>query len=152
MSIFNLSDFERQGKIENDVHFTSMHELKQLLYQISDNALRSLQIYTPDMEAEIYNDSVFIKNLLSFCRGNRHAQIQILAADTSSAVKRGHQLIRLAQEITSSVEIRIPAEEYRQDKLGFLLADHKAFIYRPDIKYTDGIFNADCKYRATKLA
>ena len=84
MSIFNLSDFERQGKIENDVHFTSMHELKQLLYQISDNALRSLQIYTPDMEAEIYNDSVFIKNLLSFCRGNRHAQIQILAADTSS--------------------------------------------------------------------
>lgn len=152
MSIFDLSDFERQGKIETDVKITNSEELKNAFSQISGDAMRSIQIYTPDLEPGIYNDETFVDNLLAMSRGNRHAQIQILVMDPSSAIHRGHLLLRLAQQLTSSVEIRIPSEEYREDNISFILVDQKAFIYRPDTKYISATYNSDCKIRAQKLS
>lgn len=152
MSIFNLGEFERQGQIENDVTFEDQNEAIELLHQATTDVHRSVQIYTPDLEPDLYDNPTFIENLVKMARGNRHARIQVLTSDTSSAIKRGHGLLRLAQTLTSTIEVRIPSEEYQEDNLAFILVDHTRFIYRPDIKRFQGIYNPDCKVRATKLA
>lgn len=152
MGIFDLSDFERQGNIEHDIHFTGIEQETDLLIQATSSALKTIQIYTPDLEPLLYHNQKFIDNLLLMARGNRHAQIQILAADSSSAVLNGHLLLRLAQQLTSSIEIRKPLEEYQENNIAFILVDKKAFIYRPDVRYFEGIYNAECKFRAQKLA
>jgi len=152
MGIFNLTDFERQGNIEADIHCTSLEDTRACLNDLAANALKSIQIYTPDLEADLYNNQAFIDSLLNMARGNRHAQIQILAVDTSAAIHHGHLLLNLAQDLTSSIEIRIPAEEYQQTNLSFMLVDRKGFIYRPDIRSANCICNPDCKYRSNKLA
>jgi len=152
MGIFDLSEFERQGNIEDDIHFDGIDQEKDLLVRATSSTLRSIQIYTPDLEPAIYNNQLFIDNLLTMSRGNRHAQIQILAADTTSAVRNGHLLIRLAHQLTSVIEFRKPVDEYREDNVAFVLIDKKGFLYRPDISYFSGIYNPDCKYRSEKLS
>ena len=152
MSLFELSDFERTGNTEQDIHFTDLNGTREAIKQITQHTLKAIRIFTPDLEATIYDNEEFIKNLLSIIRGNRHAQIQILAFETSSAINRGHALLRLAQELTSSLEIRIPAEEYQQTNISFLLADNKGFVFRADAKEYNGIYNSDCKYRSQKLS
>ena len=119
---------------------------------MSKQALRKIQIFTPDLEANIYDNDDFKKNLLTMVRGNRYAQIQILACETTSATHRGHSLIRLAHELTSSIEIRIATEEYQQRSIAFMLVDNKGFVFRPDIKNNIGIYNQDCKYRSKILS
>ena len=152
MSLFDLSDFERQGNIDNDVRFNSPEEEKELLIPLVSNALRTIQIYTPDLEPIIYNNQEFIDSLLNMARGNRHAKIQVLALDTSTGAHQGHALLRLAHQLTSTIEIRIPTEEYQEENMAFILVDQKAFIYRPDVKSFDGIYSPECKYRAGKLS
>ena len=115
-------------------------------------ALKTIRIFSPDMEATVYDNEEFTKSLLLLVRGNRHAQIQILTFETSSAINHGHALLRLAHELTSTLEIRIPAEEYQQTSAAFMLIDTKAFVYRANVKDYNGIYSKDCKYRSQKLS
>ncbi|MDH5767325.1 MAG: hypothetical protein OEZ38_15020 [Gammaproteobacteria bacterium] len=151
MSLFELSDFERTGNIDLDVHFTELDSARRSVNQLAKQALKTIQIFTPDLEYDIYTGN-FCDKLLAMARGNRHAKIQILAFESTSAVSRGHPLIRLAHELTSVIEIRIPAEEYQQTNIAFMVADRSGFVFRRDSKEFDGILNPDCKYRAGKLA
>ena len=152
MSLYELSDFERTGNTEQDIHFTDLNGARDAANAITQQALKTIQIFTPDLEATIYDNEEFSKNLLAMVRGNRHAQIQILAFETTSATSRGHALLRLAHELTSTIEIRIPAEEYQEGRFSFILVDKKSFIFRPDSKTYNGIMNYDCKYRSQKLS
>ncbi|MCW8853328.1 MAG: hypothetical protein OQK72_01395 [Gammaproteobacteria bacterium] len=152
MSLYELSDFERTGNTEQDIHFTDLNETREAVNQITQQALKTIQIFTPDLEAAIYDNEEFSKNLLAMVRGNRYAQIQILAFETTSANSRGHALLRLAHELTSTIEIKIPAEEYQETSIAFMLVDKKGFVFRPDTKEYDGIYNPDCKYRSQKLS
>ncbi len=152
MSVFSLSDFERQGNIENDIQFSGLPELKSCILELSSECLRSVRLFTPDLETDVYSDPAFVERLVSLCRGNRHASIQIMVCDLSPAIQRGHLLLNLAQTLTSSIEIRVPSDEYRDTGLSFMVLDNKAFVYRPDTKYMAGIANADCKFRAAMLS
>jgi len=150
MQLFNSTNFEQQGNTENDIQLNNNDEICESIIQLSSNALKSIKIFTPDLEHHLYNNDNVRKILLDFTRGNRHAQIQILAADTDSAIRQGHQLIRLAQQITSSMQIRITPEEYQNENMSFLLIDQSHFIFKSDITKSKAI-SSNCKQRANKL-
>lgn len=151
MSLFELSDFERTGNIDLDVHFTDLDSARRSVKLLTQQALKNIRIFTPDLEIELYNDD-FCEKLLAMVRGNRYAQIQILAFETTSAINKGHPLLRLAHELTSTIEIRIPAEEYQETSISFILADNSGFVFKKESRTQDGIYNPDCKYRSQKLA
>ncbi len=150
MSIFNTTSFVRQGNTENDIQLSSTDEISESVIHLSTTALRSIKIFTPDLEHKLYDNELFRQTLLSFCRGNRHAQIQILAADTSSAIHYGHQLIRLTQQLTSSMQIRNTPEEYQSTGISFLLIDRSSFIFKADSTKNTAL-ESDCKHRTNRL-
>jgi len=150
MALFNRTDFERQGNTDSDIFLDSLDAMGEAIIELSGSALRSIKIFTPDMEAPLYSNDALRKKLLDFSRGNRHAQIQILAADTSSAIRQGHQLIHLSQQLTSCMEIRTTPEEYRQNGLSFVLLDRAAFIFRLEQPGTTAI-QSHCKFRINRL-
>ncbi|MCW9048305.1 MAG: hypothetical protein OQK46_09540 [Gammaproteobacteria bacterium] len=150
MSIFNTTDFERQGNIENDLLFESNEETCKAILTLSENTLRSLKIFTPDLEHKLYDNDQFIKNILSFVRGNRHAQVQILVSDISHSIKYGHRLLRLAQQLSSAMQIRITPEEYKETTISFIQLDQSNFIFKPDSSKQLAI-QANCKNRSNSL-
>jgi len=152
MSNFGLENFERTGNIEQDSHFTELDSARYFINQLCQQTLKIIRIFTPDLEAALYDNEEFTKNLLNMVRGNRHAKIQILTLETASASRRGHALLRLAHELTSTIEIRIPTEEYQQTGVAFMLSDTSGFVFRPDSKEYNGIYNPGCKSRSQKLA
>ena len=54
----------------------------------------------------------------------------MLIQDARQAVQRGHRLIELARQLSSTVESRRPAGEYRQFHETFLLADTTGYLHR----------------------
>ncbi|MFW2372642.1 MAG: hypothetical protein ACN4GM_05925 [Gammaproteobacteria bacterium] len=150
-SFSELADFHKQGKADDDLALTNLDEIKIASINVADQALRSIYIVTPNLEPLIYDNPDLLDKLLTLCRGNRHASIRILVKDSSTAIKRGHGLIRLAQRLTTAIEVRKPMEEYLTQNLGFLLADNSAFVYRENCDMHKGISNLDCKYRGNAL-
>lgn len=146
MKIFNTSNFLIQGNIENDEALESVEDSAKKVISLANSALRSIKIFTAELQPSLYNRETIKKCFLNFLRGNRHAQIQILISDSTLALQCGHHLIHLAQELPSKVEIRITPEDYRNTGMSFLLLDNRGFIYQAD----QAIYST-CKYRANKL-
>jgi len=150
MAAFDFTNFERKGNIENDTQLSSAQEISKAAIQATDNTLRTIKIFTPDLEAEIYNNDEFRKQLLSFTQGNRHAQIQILVDDISTALHSGHKLIGLAQQLSSIITIKDTPADYQGTHVSFILFDQAGFIFKPDNTSHTAI-SSNCKNRANKL-
>jgi len=148
--MFNTTNFERQGNSEKDIQLEDNEQTREAIIEISETALRSIKIFTPDLEHRLYDNELFIKNLLNFVRGNRHAQIQILVSDTSHSIRYGHRLLRLAQKLTSAMKIKITPEEYRIARISFLQVDQTDFIFKHDYSKKIAI-QSSCKSRNIKL-
>jgi len=150
MPLFNTKDFEQQGNPEKDIHLQDTEEVNKAIIQLSENALRSIKIFTPDLEHKLYDNDNFREALLNLVRGNRHANIQILVADISHAVQHGHQLIRLAQKLSTAMQIKITPEEYTETNISFILIDQSDFIFKANNTNIEAI-QCNCKNRANKL-
>jgi len=150
MAAFNFTNFERKGNIENDIQLSSAKAISAAVIQATENTLRTIKIFTPDLEAEIYNNDGFRKRLLAFTQGNRHAQIQILVDDISSALQSGHKLIGLAQQLSSIVTIKDTPTDYQGTHIAFILFDQARFIFKPDNTLHNAI-SSSCKNRVNKL-
>ena len=150
MSLFNTKDFERQGNSENDIQLDNADDTREAIIQLSSTALRSIKIFTPDFEHDLYDNDELRKALLQFTRGNRHAQIQILVSDLSKAIHYGHRLIRLAQQLTSVMQIKNTPEDYQDTNIGFILIDQTSFIFKADASKQPAV-QSECKNRANKL-
>lgn len=150
MTNVQLPAWLRQGNTQEDQRLLTLDTLQQALCQCASNALRNIRICTPDLEADIYDHQPFADALLSFVRGNRHARIQILVQDSSHAIRYGHRLIRLAQTISSSMEIRKTSADEKFLDDSFLIADMSSFVYRSPGLHT-GVHNSNCKHRSQKL-
>lgn len=146
-----LPDFEKQGKNENDIILNDVDGFRTALLEVSKDTLRTINILTPDLEPAIYDYQPFLDNILELCRGNRHARVQILVQNSEPVIKRGHGLIRLAQRLTSAIEIRNPHEEYVSVRSAFMVADSQRFVYRENTETYRGIYNMDCRYRSKSL-
>ena len=150
MAAFDFTNFERKGNTENDIQLNSVQAISEAVIQETENTLRSIKIFTPDLEAEIYNNDGFRKQLLAFTQGNRHAQIQILVDDISSALQSGHRIIGLAQQLSSIVTIKDTPGDYQGTHVAFILFDQAGFIFKPDNTSHTAI-SSKCKNKSNKL-
>jgi len=150
MSLFNSSGFERLQKTKDYQKFENNDDARNIIIGEINNALRQIIIFTPDLEADLYDKDSIREGLLKFCRGNRNAQTQILTGDTSEAIHYGHQLIRLAQQLSSSMQIRIAGDEYKNTGISFIVIDQKSFLFKPDITKHHS-FGDHCKYQSAQL-
>jgi len=150
MAAFDFTNFERKGNVESDIRLSSAQEISDAVIHATENTLRTIKIFTPDMETENYNNDKFRKQLLAFTHGNRHAQIQILVDDISSALQSGHKLIGLAQQLSSIITIKDTPADYQGTNISFILFDQAGFIFKPDSTSHNAI-SSNCKNRSNKL-
>jgi hypothetical protein len=102
-------------------------------------SLSTLEIFTRDLDAPLYDQEAFLQALSALCLGNRKACIRILVQDPSPAVKRGHRLIELSRRLSSLIELRQPHPDYRHHNEAFLIADSCGLIYRALADRYEGI-------------
>lgn len=150
-SMFKIPDLHKKGNIDKDKVLRSKDNFRDAAIELAGTALKSINILTPNMEPEIYDNQLFLDNLLRLCRGNRHARVKILVSDSSWAVKHGHGVVRLSQKLTTAMEIRIPVDEYLNASSAFMVVDTKGLIFRQEIDNYRGIYNSECLYRAKHL-
>lgn len=152
MTVFDVTSIERNGNTENDVRLDTLEEAITSINALADRAMRSIDIFSNDLEPALYDNEAFADRIRKLVRGNRHASVRILLIDPTHVNKYGHQLIRLAQQLTSTMEIRLPSEEYQELPMSFMLVDNTGFVFKPDSKDGLAIYTPDCKFRGNKLA
>ncbi len=119
------------GKTAEEIHIDTAEENKTAVIALAKQAHYSIDIFSQDMDAEIYNNKYFEQAIFNLAKKHPNTKIRILTQDSKKAVSSGHRLIKLAQNITSSVFINNPSREYKSERNAFLIVDRLGLLHRP---------------------
>jgi hypothetical protein len=113
-----------------DIELLTRAETRHATELMVQQCLSSLEIFTRDLDAPLYDQEAFLQALSALCLGNRKARVRVLVQDPMPPVKRAHRLIELSRRLSSSIELRQPHEDYRHHNEAFLIADRCGLIHR----------------------
>jgi hypothetical protein len=103
-------------------------ECRHAALRLVDQAHRTLDILSYDLDAPIYNQAPFISALKNLAIRSRYSRIRILLQTNERVQKEGHRLIELWRRLTSVIEIRRPHKDYIDHPENFLLADESGYL------------------------
>ncbi len=89
-----------------------------------------IEIYTPNLEAELYSRSDFVEAIKQLALASPRSRIRILLRDNRRAQQEGHLLIPLATRLTSRIEIRTPPDDQALPLESLLLANATGYCLR----------------------
>jgi len=118
------------GETAEEIALETVEENKNAALLLVEQARYSIDIFTQDMDTEIYSHKDFEQCFFNLAKKHPSTKVRILAQDTTTAVKNGHRLVKLAQHITSSVFINTPSAEYKEERSAFLIVDKVGLLHR----------------------
>ncbi|MEJ2566574.1 MAG: hypothetical protein P8164_01415 [Gammaproteobacteria bacterium] len=131
------------GQHQEPIDLADSEAQRSAAVALALQARRSVDIFTRDLDRKIYDYRKFLDGLQNLAVNHR-GLIRILVKDSGNAVKYGHRLIALSQRLTSFIEIRKVAEDYKEFNEAFLIADETGYVHRKHADRFEGVarFNA----------
>jgi len=112
------------------------HSLKALGF-----ARRQVLILTQNLDPEVFAQEDFVDALSVLARSSRHVSIRILIRDTQLAKDIFHPLVKLAQRLSSTIEIRKISQEPDNNEREFICCDSEWLVYKNDFQTYRGFVN-----------
>ncbi len=105
-------------------------EARDAATRVARLAQRLLTIHTHDLEPSIFEHEPFLHAVKRLVLGRRFAKVRVLVVDPARIRYDHNPFIALARKLTSYIEIRHAAAEYRSDPSSYVVADAVAFVCR----------------------
>lgn len=119
-----------------------LEDFRHYTLELVQQNRRTLAVLTRNLDELIYGTNEFVNALSVFSRSSRHTQIQILVKNTQPAIESNHQLIRLAQRLSSKILVRKMTVEPNNKDMAFVLGDTDKLLYKNDDNVYRGFFNS----------
>jgi predicted GNAT family N-acyltransferase len=136
---------DERREIRFDNQDAAAHHVLELLSQ----ARRSICIYTPDFEPQLYNRTDVEQAITRFLVAHPRNRLRVLIKESSQAVRLGHRLINLSRRLTSNFSIRKRSPDYPAEENAYLLVDDQGLVIRNNPQLYTGLayYNARATVR-----
>ncbi len=117
----------------------TLAEVRSATETLAAGAQRLISIMTPDLEPEIYDQGAFLEIVKRFVLGRSFAKVRVLLRDQARLANGANRFVAMAYRLTSYLEIRVRAPEYRELTSAYCIADDRAMVYRLRADRYEGI-------------
>lgn len=137
------------GESDEILRTGSSEEVAAAIMAMTQQAKRSLDIFTQRLDNKLYNSVELYDAVLKLATYSRHSRVRILIQDSMPVAKSGNRLVELSYRISSRVQIRKPASGFEEFSEEFVLADGRGLLRRVISSRYEGelCFNAAMKGR-----
>lgn len=119
------------GHSGDTVELDRSEQNRAALCAMVQQARLSIDIFSRDLDAALYDTAEFAEALRQMALRTRHARVRILVQNTERLVARGHRLLTLTRRLSSFMAMHVPAREHANYNSAFLVADRVGVLYRP---------------------
>jgi hypothetical protein len=147
LSSFGLEDgpvvvttLSQSPPIPETLHVLStFDEVRTATETVAASGQRLISIMTPDLEPEIFDQPALLEVIKRFVLGHSFAKVRVLMRDQARLGNGANRFVAMAHRLTSYLEIRIRAAQYRDLTAAYCIADDRAIVYRPRADRPDGL-------------
>ncbi len=111
----------------------------QTAAKLCAGARREILIYSQLLDQEIFGQKTLVTALSDFARSHARAEVEILIHSSSKIRARTHELVALAQRLSSKFTIRLVGDDERNERRSFIVADGDGYWLLPDYQQSTGI-------------
>lgn len=129
------------GEADQTFQIESKEENYQASVMMTEQSKRCIDIISRDMDPAVYDQKEFIEALRRLALRGQRVKIRILIFDVNGMIRRGHRIIELASQLSSFIELRKPANEFKDYNEGLLIADNIGYIQRKNYDRYEGKLN-----------
>ena len=119
----------------------------QIFLQMLEQSSHCIDIFSLQLDNQLYNTTDIISQLQRLIRHNPHARIRLLLRNPRHLITHGHRIIELSRRLSSYIEIRQLAETFDEHIECFTLFDKRGIIYRPHSEQFEGWFSFNAPVR-----
>jgi len=117
----------------------SVDEVRRATESVAGSAKRLLSIFTPDLEPDLYDHPAFLEIVKRFVLGRSFAKVRVVVRDHARLNGGNHRFVAMARRLSTCLEIRIRAPQYRELVSAYCIADDRAIVHRLRADRWDGI-------------
>ena len=147
LSSFGLEDgpvvvtaLAQKAPVPETLHVLStFDEVRTATETVAASGQRLISIMTPDLEPEIFDQPALLEVIKRFVLGHSFAKVRVLMRDQARLGNGANRFVAMAHRLTSYLEIRIRAAQYRDLTAAYCIADDRAIVYRPRADRPDGL-------------
>jgi hypothetical protein len=118
---------------------SSFDEVRAATETVAASGQRLISIMTPDLEPEIFDQPALLEVIKRFVLGHSFAKVRVLMRDQARLKNGANRFVAMAHRLTSYLEIRLRAPQYRDLTAAYCIADDRAIVYRPRADRPDGL-------------
>ena len=118
------------GKDDEEINVDSMEDYRDIVHAMMEQAKHQIDIITPDLEPAIFDTLKAEQAIFRLSKRHPNTRTRILVKDSMRSVQNGHRLIRLAQQLTSSVFIHRPSSKHIDSQSACIIVDQTGFVFR----------------------
>ena len=149
--MYNFADYTLGESADEVVKIDTRQENADAALELVKQCQLKLAIISHELDPFIYDQLDFLEALRNLALRSRHVQIRILVFEPELIVRRGHKLIDLAGKISSYIEMRKPAPEYKKFNEAVLIADEIGYLFRENVERYKGKVNFNSRRESKYL-
>ena len=138
--MIDVSEY-KLGETSAEISLDSSDDNRNAAIALARQAKRSIDIFTHNLDKRIFDDKDFVEAVKYLVIGNSHAQLRVIVQDSNRAVKQGHRLFNLGQEIPSKIKFQKPDDEFMNTSNTYMLVDGTGLLLRRQHERYKGIAN-----------
>ncbi|MCS3903773.1 hypothetical protein J2T55_001804 [Methylohalomonas lacus] len=119
------------GQTDSELELDSREHNQLASQAMVRQARRSLDIASRQLDPSVYDQPDFIAAVKRMILDNRRCQVRVLVFEAQAIARRGHQLLQLAGDLSSFIELRQAARQHDDYGEALLVADRCGYIHRP---------------------
>jgi len=119
----------------------SVSDFREHSIKMLSTSSRRCLILTQDLDANVYAEPLFLDSLSELARSGSQIEIKILVKNFKPAIESGHALIRLAQKLTSKIQLKKISQEPENNEMEFMICDMRGLIFKNDEAVYQGFAN-----------
>ncbi|MFI2809888.1 hypothetical protein [Microbulbifer sp. JSM ZJ756] len=127
-------------------------DFRTALVELLQGARRRVFIFSGHLAHELYSDHLVAGAISEFARRSRYAQLQILVRDSDRLAREFNRTHNLAQRLSSRIQLRCINATAETPQMEFVLGDTRDVLLREDREQWLGVYAADDRVRARRLA
>ena len=139
------------GKTDAEIIINSAAVNRNAAISMLKQGHLSVNIYTQDLYPHVLNNEDVAKHLLNMIKHYKQMQVKVLIRDSNKVVQGSHILHKLAQQLSTHIEVRTIPDIYNETRASFMVVDRAGFYYRPKAGEFNGSVNFNSPIRAVKL-
>jgi hypothetical protein len=122
---------------------STLEEVRASVNVVAASAQRLMSIYTPDLEPDLYDQTLFLDIMKRFVLARSFAKVRVLLGDAQRLVRESNRFVAMGRRLTSYIDIRIVRENLPSPYPAYLVADDRAVVYRANARAWDGVADFD---------